>query len=458
MPTALEIYDEMEFLTNSLFNERAPAPSVSFAIGGILSAMGFILWNFRLNKLRKQIESMGLAFDGSLLVRAMISAMVDEDDRFYAIVSFSAISFLILGGLQLNYVSTLLGMFGYYFFKASLEAFRTLLGFWSANDLSDVVITSKRLKSEFHISTEIQPLNIYGDLSAGTTMTAMVFVTQLILIYLTIASLFTEDAHLVYCWDWTDYCPVAGTLGSWSLYILGILSAMVYKLGPQTSFGHSPQNPAFWLQLFLAGKHKDSTFTWTDPISNETKTSKLYMYKVWLRYIMSFTINGVGFHLLLHSLPVEVARTNAFYDIVWAVYGMMWLVDMDYLWGNALTISHPVEKEEGKTDEIKADKAPAEGTTKISKADAKTVEIVDTDDTVRVSAEALKIINEARAKLDALAKGEKSVTTVRGNANHNLAAGALLHVQGASWEDENKVPTSSGGDIKSVSTTDVFSC
>lgn len=140
---------------------------------------------------------MGAVFQGSLAVRAMISAMVDEDDYSYVIISFSAMSFLFLGVFQLSYHIGLLTMLAFYIWVTFLEALRTLLAYWSANDLSGVIVFSKKertdlrktIELETELSAEIKPSNVYQDLSRQTSIVAMLFVTQFTLIALVVSSL-----------------------------------------------------------------------------------------------------------------------------------------------------------------------------------------------------------------------------------------------------------------------------
>ncbi len=109
------------------------------------------------------------------------------------------------------------------------------------------------------------------------------------------------------CRDGSRSCPVVGTFGSWGLYVLGIFMACVYILGPKCAFGQSEQNPAFWIQLLIAAKRSGTKVTWFDPVENQTKTRELKPYdvRVWGRFIMSYLINGVAFHILVHALPIQ---------------------------------------------------------------------------------------------------------------------------------------------------------
>jgi hypothetical protein len=114
------------------------------------------------------------------------------------------------------------------------------------------------------------------------------------------------NAQTVPCRDRSSNCPTVGTFGSWGLYVLGVFMACVYLLGPKTNFGQSEQNPAFWIQLLIAAKNGDK-ISWFDPVQNQTFYSTLSLNdgSLWARFYMSFLINGLGFHLLVHALPIQ---------------------------------------------------------------------------------------------------------------------------------------------------------
>lgn len=82
--------------------------------------------------------------------------------------------------------------------------------------------------------------------------------------------------------------------------------ACVFMLGPKTNFGQSEQDPAFWLQLLLVAKQR-SKCTWFEPMTNETESRILHPsdWRIWFRFFLSFLINGVGFHILVHALPIQ---------------------------------------------------------------------------------------------------------------------------------------------------------
>lgn len=405
-----ERYDSLIFISpNDIYNQKAPSPTVTFTIGAVLSVIGFIMFVFRARRMKKKIEGFGSEFAGSLMIRGLISCMIDDDETSYVIVSFTAISFLLLGVLQLNYET------GYYAFIAYscgitlVETARTFLAYCGAKDLSDIVVTSKYLQNEYHLSVKLKPINIFEDLARTHLIVAMVYTTQVVLVSLVLLDLRLKDT--TDCFDGTLNCPVVGTLGSWGLYCLGIFMCLVYKLGPKGQFGHSPQDPAFWLQLLLSAKNRASTFTWYDPVEHKTRTSNLTLANVLPRFIMSTSINGLAFRLLIHSLPLQCSNRSNFVAVVFASVFMLFLVDLDDTPGHPITVTHPKENLEEK------------GNKKNDAVLSKNIQ-ANHDEVDKVSKEVEKIINTARAKLDILAKRHN--IAIPESATHNLVSGSLL--------------------------------
>jgi hypothetical protein len=223
------------------------------------------------------------------------------------------------------------------------------------------------------------------------------------------------------CRDGTSDCPIGGTFGSWGFYVLGIFMACVFQLGPKTNYGQSEQNPAYWLQLLLATKQTGAKVTWYDPVKDQTRERNLTSmdWRTWIRFIMSFLINGVGYHILVHALPIQVASQSSLTGVVFRAVGMMYLVDLDDTPGYTLTI---VEK----TPEPEKEETEAPEKPKLDSDIAGTPEKIDTADAVAMSAEVEQIIEEARAKLDALASGKMTHGHGKRNATNHLLAGALL--------------------------------
>ena len=204
--------------------------------------------------------------------------------------------------------------------------------------------------------------------------------------------------------------------------------ACVFILGPKTKFGESEQNPAFWIQLLLATKETGAKLTWYDPVEDETKERYLHIgdMRIWMRFWLSYLVNGVGYHILVHALPIQVAAQSSFTGVVLRAVGMMYLVDLDDTPGYKLTIVQKAD-EEIKTEEAATKEeedfplwdnldvvasppdATEEGGASRQEASNPAVALSDTE----VSEEAKLIIEEARQKLDALARGEYQAEWMR---------------------------------------------
>jgi hypothetical protein len=106
--------------------------------------------------------------------------------------------------------------------------------------------------------------------------------------------------------------------------------ACVFLLGPKTAFGQSEQNPAYWLRLLLYSKQQGTQATWNDPNKDQLcqRLLKPSDLRLWIRFFMSFVINGVGFHILVHALPIQVAAQSSLTGVVFRAVGMMYLVDL----------------------------------------------------------------------------------------------------------------------------------
>ena len=209
--------------------------------------------------------------------------------------------------------------------------------------------------------------------------------------------------------------------------------ACVFLLGPKTSYGQSEQNPAFWMQLLLFMKATGSKVSWHDPTVDQPKFRYLTAgdWRGWVRFMMSFVINGVGFHILVHALPLQVAGQNSLTGVVFRAVGMLYLVDLDDTPGYTLTFTD-AEDEAAK----KLDDSTDEGQDSPVDSDR----IPET-----LQGEAERIIQEARAKLDALAAGASVSGYGGGDGNGrliNLSGGMALAaaggVAGASTANKQK--------------------
>jgi len=386
--TAADIYDELSFIDpDARFNKPAPEPWVAFLIGSILSMVTVIWWIIRVlalleaKGLKKETTKKKASHDETtdllnagvkeqptllklkspcdpqainLFIRVMISAAIDNDLNRFVIVKYSAMSFIFLAGIQLDYSKTLTAMIVLYTFASSLEIIRVILGFNSVvhnndQDQGQIILSSNVMKKYFQkfMTKDLQPKNVYEDLGRNIFIVIMIFITQFVLISFVCIDILQSD--LTRCPDGTKGCPVGGTLGSWCFFILGIFMALVFQLGPKTNFGESEQNPAYWLRLFLVSKNEKTNLTFVDDMKGG-KVQKINLtrgdYRIWLRFIMSFLINGVGFHILVHALPLQIAFQSSLTGVVFRAVGMMYLVDLDDTPGYKLTVTT------GKTEEV----------------------------------------------------------------------------------------------------------
>jgi hypothetical protein len=132
-------------------------------------------------------------------------------------------------------------------------------------------------------------------------------------------------------------------------------------------------------------------------------------WRLWLRFIMSFLINGVGFHILVHALPIQVAAQSSLTGVVFRAVGMMYLVDLDDTPGFTLTLVNEESDE-----------------------DKKKVAANDTDESeekaeLELAVMAEKIIADARAQLDELSqqRGVDGIKATSTGVLGGFAAGAI---------------------------------
>lgn len=169
--------------------------------------------------------------------------------------------------------------------------------------------------------------------------------------------------------------------------------ACVFQLGPKSNFGRSSeQNPAYWLKLFISSKSYNGspTYSWHDPIENTTKKFQLNGSQ-WVRFVLSYLINGVGFHILVHALPIQIAAQSSLTGVVFRAVGMIYLVDLDDTSGYEVTLI-----DEDTNDVEKADDTSVYsffGGSGTGSSDHNELDVVKA---------AEKIIINAQTKLDAL--------------------------------------------------------
>jgi len=185
---------------------------------------------------------------------------------------------------------------------------------------------------------------------------------------------------------------------------------------------------------------------------------------------MSFLINGIGYHILVHALPLQGAQQSSFTSFVLRSVGMIYLVDLDDTPGYKLTVVlPPVEPTSGGEPTTKrlslfpnkVEHAPATApTTPVVTTPATTTNTTvvsgggsggSGDATLdEISRATQEIIEEAKRKLDALACGEivASATTYKATSP-NLLLGVYVSsttVGGGQSPEQNEQPGDQGLD------------
>ena len=182
--SASDLYDLVEFNTNSLYNRPPPEPRISFLIGGLLSVVGVCLWIGRVRAIQRDVGDNPMS-GGSYRLRCLLTAYIDNDSAQFTCIRMAAQSFLFLGGLQLSYQLAFLGILVVFTLESCCDSLRVLLCYRDVVDIRDLVVTSKFLRAElrhYPVTTTLVPSNVYEDLTRGGFVVAMVFLTQVLLI------------------------------------------------------------------------------------------------------------------------------------------------------------------------------------------------------------------------------------------------------------------------------------
>ena len=375
------MYDEMVFKTDQLYNQRPPDIWITWSIAGFFTLVAFLQYVHRVRRFNQYV--LGNQGNIGVTIRTMISCYIDTDDPLFVVTKFAAQSFWFLGGIEIDYKGSFYFMMHIFAFESSLDTLRVILAYFESDSLKDYIPTSDSfVKSKTSNFIVLKPTNVYEDLTRSFLVVGMVFVTQVLLMAFAVVDIYQSSTMT--CPDGTTGCPVGQTLGSWAVYVIGVFMAVVYLLGPKTAYGTSELNSAFWLRLLFTAKHEGAMVSWYDPVKerNLQYTVTASHWSLWLRFFMSFLVNGVGFHVLVHALPIQVAAQGTFLMVVYRSVGMMYLVDMDDTAGCDLQL-------EG-------------GSRKESEQDGPTPKKDEKD----IATRAQKIVDDAKAQLDALVKGK----------------------------------------------------
>jgi hypothetical protein len=198
---AKQVYASLHFVDPySLYDKEAPDVTITFAIGIVLVITMMVMWGFRYHEKKNSVPRGELTFWTK--VRAMISAAIDNDSPVYTIVKISAQSIMFLAGIQIQYHTAFIVMLLFFTFESSLDTFRTLLCVYQYKDPNELVLTSADLKKDINTDaniTQLQPTNVYEDLSRVKYVVFMVFVTQFLLISFVVRSMVWTGRGLPVC-------------------------------------------------------------------------------------------------------------------------------------------------------------------------------------------------------------------------------------------------------------------
>lgn len=219
-----------------------------------------------------------------------------------------------------------------------MDISKVLIAVAREKNMREVDLISQEFKDSIDRNAKrLEPSNIYEDMTRSRAIVIMVFMTQCMLISFVVLTTYQTKFHT--CLDGTPRCEVGKTMGSWAVYCLGIFMANVYMLGPHSNFGQSEQNPVFWLQLLMTAKEGKKSLAWSQN-NGQRVVYKLHIHdwRIWARLLMSFIVNGIGYHILVHALPIQIADSGSLMSIVGTAVGMMYLVDLDDAGGKPMDL------------------------------------------------------------------------------------------------------------------------
>ena len=174
---ASEVYETIEFKTNSLYNKPAPEPWIAFMIGGIFFAISAAFWWCRYCMLYQRIlqdptttttttsssDTLIITDSGKVKTRIALAAWIDNDQARFVICKTAFYAFTYLGGFQLDYSLTFNVMLGWFVVEAAADVARILITFYEVNDLDELVIVSKVIQRKIGSNHKGKQYASHGD-------------------------------------------------------------------------------------------------------------------------------------------------------------------------------------------------------------------------------------------------------------------------------------------------------
>jgi len=320
------------------FQRPALGPRYTFTLAIGMLLLVLVQYTRRLAALKQKLGPD--EFKGSLRFCEMIAAYADNDEPTFTVARMVTKSLFFLGLLEINYQKGFFIMMAILVFESTGDIARVLLGYWNCKSLQDVHPTSEEEAKSIAASTQLEPSNVYEDISRPKLIAFMVFLVQSMLIGIVMLDSYSTPTRTCFNGVATDACPMLSSLGSYCLYFLGTFMACVFYVGPMNSYGKKEHDPVFWLKLFLMSKQTASVLSWQDPTTNKAMRMRLrqHDWRIWVRFFMSFVVNSICFHFLLHVLPIQIASKNSVMGVVFSSVGMIYLVDLDDTSGTVMTL------------------------------------------------------------------------------------------------------------------------
>jgi len=201
------------------FQRPCPDKKFTFALAGLFFLVTFYLYRKRVDRLKLKfgVEQ----FTGSLRVCAKISAYMDHhEEPGFAMLRLSTKALLFLGFMQWNFQTGFLLMLICLIVESSLDSIRVYLAYRNCSSLSSVsVIADDEAHDIRDAANQLEPTNVYEDLTRPRSIAVLVFLTQVLLIGLVMDDTFRTTTRT--CFDGNDGCLMLTSLGSYCLYLMG---------------------------------------------------------------------------------------------------------------------------------------------------------------------------------------------------------------------------------------------
>lgn len=193
------------------FQRPAPTAGYTLFVALLLLFATYVLYRKRVEKIKSKFAEG--EFKGSLRTCAKISAYMDHhDEPSFAILRMCAKSILFLGLCQWKYHVGFIIMMVCLVLESNLDTARVLLSYWNCKRLGSLsVIADDEAHSLRAEATQLEPTNVYEDITRPHSIAILVFMTQVLLVGLVMDDSFRTTTRT--CFNGQDGCPVLTSIG-----------------------------------------------------------------------------------------------------------------------------------------------------------------------------------------------------------------------------------------------------